>query len=223
VTEAAADFTAIIQAAGQGTRLGLGPKAFVVLEGRTLLERAVATMLSVVPRVIAAVPSADVARAERLVQGTATAVIAGGTRRPDTLRALVNAATAPWLLLHDVVHPFVTTEISLRVMAEARRAGAACPALPNREFLYGTNGMLREAPGEVVATQKPLAFRRATMLQAFEVVDRDGDRVVGRERGSHETLALVGQLVSFVPGAVANCKLTTLEDLKMARVLASRD
>jgi 2-C-methyl-D-erythritol 4-phosphate cytidylyltransferase len=36
-------------------------------------------------------------------------------------------------------------------------------------------------------------------------------------------LALVGQLVSFVPGAVANCKLTTLEDLKMARVLASRD
>ena len=34
----------IVLAAGRGERLGLGPKAWLTLGGRTLLERAVATM-----------------------------------------------------------------------------------------------------------------------------------------------------------------------------------
>jgi 2-C-methyl-D-erythritol 4-phosphate cytidylyltransferase len=221
VTKPAEDVEAIIQAAGRGTRLGLGPKAFVELGGNTLLERAVATMLTVVARVIVAVPLDGVERAERLVGGEATTIVAGGARRPDTLRALVDAATAPWLLLHDVVHPFVTSELARRVMAEGRRAGAAAPALPNREFLYATDGVHRAAPGEIMATQKPLAFRRETMLRGFEIADRSGDGVVGRERGSQETLALAGQRVSFVLGQVKNCKLTTLEDLELARLIAA--
>ena len=96
-----------------------------------------------------------------LVGGGAVRVIAGGMRRIDTLRALVGAATAPWLLLHDVVHPFVTTELSQRVIEEAHRVGAAAAALPNVDFLYGTDGTLRAAPGDVVAIQKPVAFRRS--------------------------------------------------------------
>ena len=67
VNPRAADVEAIISAAGQGTRLGLGPKAFVLLAGRTLLEHAVTTMLSVAARVTVAVPSADLAHAEHLV------------------------------------------------------------------------------------------------------------------------------------------------------------
>ncbi|HLL90948.1 MAG TPA: NTP transferase domain-containing protein, partial [Tepidisphaeraceae bacterium] len=39
-----AHVTALILGAGDGLRLGLGPKAFVQLERRTLLERAVAAV-----------------------------------------------------------------------------------------------------------------------------------------------------------------------------------
>ncbi|MGM9323268.1 NTP transferase domain-containing protein, partial [Deinococcus aquaticus] len=35
---------ALIPAAGSGTRLGLGPKAFVPVEGRTLLGRSAAAL-----------------------------------------------------------------------------------------------------------------------------------------------------------------------------------
>jgi 2-C-methyl-D-erythritol 4-phosphate cytidylyltransferase len=127
----------------------------------------VATMLTVASRVIVAVPEPECARAQRLVDGPATTVIAGGMRRPDTLRALVRAAKAPWMILHDVVHPFVTTELSHRVLAEARRVGAAAAALPIREFVYGTNGELRAAPGDVVSMRKPVAFQRADMVRGF--------------------------------------------------------
>jgi 2-C-methyl-D-erythritol 4-phosphate cytidylyltransferase len=70
---------AIVLAAGQGERLGLGPKAWLSLEGRTLLERAVATMRQVVERVIVGVAREDIERAGRLC-GPAAVVVPGVPR-----------------------------------------------------------------------------------------------------------------------------------------------
>jgi len=222
VSVPAADVEAIVPAAGQGTRLGLGPKAFVLLAGRTLLEHAVTTMLSVAERVIVAVPSADLARAEDLVGGPTVRVIAGGVRRIDTVRALVGAATSSWLLLHDVVHPFVTKELSQRVIEEAHRAGAAAAARANVEFLYGTDGSQRAAPGDVVAVQKPVAFRRADAVRGFAVADRNASGGVVPDMSALNVLALAGQSVAFVPGGTTNFKLTTSDDLELAQRLMAQ-
>ncbi len=219
MTHVATDVEAIIQAAGHGLRLGLGPKAFVVLAGRTLLERAVSPMLAVAARVIVAVPDAEVARASTLFDGSARVrVIAGGERRTETLRKLVAAATAPWLLLHDVVHPGVTPELASRVLAEARRAGAACAMLPNAEFLFGADGNARAAPGELMTMQKPVAFSRKSMLRGFAAEDRAGPV---RDLSALQILALGGQAVSFVPGHPMNHKLTNADDLEFLQRLAA--
>ena len=102
---------ALIQAAGVGTRLGLGPKAFVMLDGRTLLEHAVALFEGLVDGILVAVPATGVERARALVGRDDITIVAGGASRSDTTRRLVGAATAPWLLLHDVVHPFATRDL----------------------------------------------------------------------------------------------------------------
>jgi 2-C-methyl-D-erythritol 4-phosphate cytidylyltransferase len=221
VSVPAADVEAIVPGAGQGTRMGLGPKAFVVLAGRTLLEHAVTTMLSVAARVTVAVPSAELARADRLVGGPSVRVIAGGMRRIDTFRALVGAATSPWLLLHDVVHPFVTTELSLRVIEEARRAGAAAAALSNVDFLYRKDGTLHAAPGDVVAMQKPVAFRRADAARGLAAADRDASGGLVADLSAVDVLTLALQSIVFVPGNTMNYKLTTHDDLGLAqRIIA---
>ncbi|MCT2140327.1 2-C-methyl-D-erythritol 4-phosphate cytidylyltransferase, partial [Dietzia cinnamea] len=57
---------AVVPAAGSGVRLGAGlPKAFVELHGRTMLERAVAGLLTsgAVDDVVAVVPADRVAQA----------------------------------------------------------------------------------------------------------------------------------------------------------------
>jgi 2-C-methyl-D-erythritol 4-phosphate cytidylyltransferase len=212
----AADIEAIIPAAGQGTRLGLGPKAFVALQGRTLLEHAITTALAVAARAIVAVPAADLARAQALVGGPSIRVIAGAARRTDTVRALVDAATAQWLLLHDIVHPFVTTELAQRVIAGARRDGAAAAALPNVDYLYGIDGMLRAAPGGVVAIQKPVVFRRADVLRGFATAERNAAGNAIPDVSVLEILALAGQHVTFIAGHPMNSKLTTPDDLALA-------
>lgn len=222
MSEPAADVEAIVQAAGHGTRLGLGPKAFVVLSGRTLLEHAVSSMLAVAAKVTVAVPAADLDRAEDLVGGPSTHVITGGARRIDTLGALVGAATAPWLLLHDVVHPFVTIELAQRVLAEARRSGAAAATLSNVDFLFGMDGTLRAAPGELSAIQKPVAFQRADILRGFAVAERTRSGGLASDAGALEILALARRKVAFVPGNPMNYKLTTAEDLELAQRLTTQ-
>ena len=218
----APDVEAIIQGAGQGTRLGLGPKAFVMLAGRTLLERAVTTMRLVATRVTVAVPAADRSRAEDLVGDASTRVIAGGTRRIDTLASLVGAATAPWLLLHDVAHPFVTAELARCVLGEARRSGAAVAPLSNVDFLFGKDGMLRAQPGELLAAQKPVAFLRADALRGFTAAERTPAGYLATDAGALGILALAGRKVTFVPGHPMNGKLTTPDDFELARRLSAQ-
>ncbi len=216
IAEAAGDVEAIIQAAGQGSRLGLGPKAFVLLGERTLLERAVAVMLTVAASVTAAVPPADVARAVALAGGARVRIVAGGASRAETLRLLVAASAAPWLVLHDAVRPFVTTDLAGRVLDAARRSGAAAAALPNADFLYARDGSLQAAPNHAFAIQKPVAFARAAMLRGLAAADRNGAR---GDESALEILALASQSVAFVPGSAANLKLTTPDDLTLARRL----
>ena len=122
MTTADDDVDALVLAAGRGERLGLGPKAWLVLGGRTLLERAVATMRAVSTRVIVGVSPSDVARAAAAV-GADTTVLPGGTSRRETMAAAFRAGRAPVVLVHDVAHPFVTPALAREVIALARRGG----------------------------------------------------------------------------------------------------
>ncbi|MGD9945559.1 MAG: 2-C-methyl-D-erythritol 4-phosphate cytidylyltransferase [Burkholderiaceae bacterium] len=230
---------ALVQAGGQGTRLGLGPKAFLQLDGCTLLERAVATMRAAAGRVTVAVPAAELERASRLL-GSSAQLIAGGARRSETLRRLVEASHRPWLLLHDVVHPFVDAELSQRVLDKARRSGAAAAGLPNTEFLFDARGRVRAAPGKLFAMQKPVAFRRADMLRGLALQAEAELRVrarphigakakagtdtgAGPDPSALQILALAGQPVSFVRGHPIHHKLTNADDWAYLQRLAREE
>jgi 2-C-methyl-D-erythritol 4-phosphate cytidylyltransferase len=210
------DVEAIITAAGRGERMHRGPKAFVRLGATTLLERAVAAMQPFVARTIVAVPPDRVDATERLVGSATVRVVAGGARRTDSARALVGAATARWLLLHDVVHPFVTADLVQRVLDEARRTGAAAAARRNVDFLYALDGAPVAAPNTCVAIQKPVAFSREHALAGFRIVDERG---ITGDLSIVEIVALAGQPMAFVAGPGVNFKLTPADDLEFAQRL----
>lgn len=207
-----------MQAAGQGMRLGLGPKAFLLLGERTLLERAVTTLLAVAARVIVAVPGTDMVRARQLVPNQRVSFIAGGDRRATTLRLLVRAARAPRLILHDVVHPLASVALAERVIEAARRGGAAAPAVAIADFLHASDGTVRARPNELVAIQKPIVFPRAAALRGFDAEDRRGGLA---DPSVLEVLALAGQATEFIAGDVVNAKLTTPEDHVLMRALVA--
>ncbi len=215
---------ALIQAAGDGSRLGLGPKAFVSLAGRTLLEHAIGIFHGIADSVIAAVPAGEMARAQALAGGHGVAMIAGGSSRSDTTRRLVAASTAPWLLLHDVVHPFATPDLVSAVLAAARAHGAAAPGVPNTEFLYGRDGVLRYAPGALLVGQKPVGFSRQAVEGAYAALDAaKGLAPPAGDPSLLDVLARAGIRTKFVAGSARNIKITGPADLAFAEALLASE
>lgn len=211
---------ALIQAAGSGVRLGLGPKAFVRLDDCTLLERAVRLAKRVAASTIVAVPGSEIERATALVGAEGVLIIPGCSSRSETTRRLIAEATAPWLLLHDVVHPFVDLDLVERLLSEAVRSGAAAPGLPNSEFLYDRSGALLHAPGDVLIGQKPVVFSREAVLAGYASSPAsDGSS----DPSLLDILERGGVRTSFVPGRSTNIKITTEDDLRLAKALIERE
>jgi 2-C-methyl-D-erythritol 4-phosphate cytidylyltransferase len=212
VSERAVD--AIVLAAGQGHRLGLGPKAWLELEGRTLLERAVATMRLVADRVFVGVAAADVSRARALC-GAETEVVTGGASHRATMLAALHAGRSPLMLVHDVAHPFVTPALAREVIEAARGSGAAVAAVVATSSAYqrapGAAPVRIAAAGDVWLVRRPFVFRRADFLR--------GLALGGDHEGLSVILARVGVSTGLVPSPSWNIKVTTADDWAMAQAL----
>jgi 2-C-methyl-D-erythritol 4-phosphate cytidylyltransferase len=207
---------ALVLAAGRGERLGLGPKAMLVLGGRTLLERAIQVMQSVAERVIVGVPEEYV---EELSagRGEGVLVMAGGKTRMETLLHLFEASTAPLLVQHDIVHPFVTPRLARDVVAAAARTGAAMAAAPAAAHVYRGEARLAErivTADALWLARKPLAFARHALARAL---DRGLPPSV--DAGTVELLLSAQQPVDIVPVEPWNLKITTRGDWKLAQAL----
>ncbi|MFI5411599.1 2-C-methyl-D-erythritol 4-phosphate cytidylyltransferase [Kaistia sp. UC242_56] len=209
---------ALIQAAGSGSRLGLGPKAFVRLDGETLLERSVALFRDLVESIVIAVPAADLSRARSLVSGPGVSLIAGGATRSETTRKLIGEATAPWLILHDVVHPFVTVASVSLLIEAAKTQGAAAPGIVNTEYLYRLDGEIMHAPGGVLIGQKPIVFSAEAVRQAYSTLDAAD---VSQDPSLLEVLEVAGIRTTFVEGSPRNIKITSPADLELAEAMVA--
>jgi 2-C-methyl-D-erythritol 4-phosphate cytidylyltransferase len=205
--------TALVLAAGAGVRLGLGPKAFLCLAPReTLLERAVLAVAPYASQIVVGVPPDDEARARALLDGLAhgraCVVCAGGA-------TLLERATRPLVLLHEVARPFVPAELFGHVLAAAAADGAASLYLPietrDSVALIDADGRLG-APlsrGKVVTLQTPHAYRRDLLLDAQRQAIAKG----WSEEGTAAVVQRAGHPVKLVPGSPANVKLTYPADL----------
>jgi len=214
-----------------GTRLGeTRPKAFVELDGRTLLRRSVDAALAsgVIDRVVVMVPPELVAQTRADLPEVL--VVAGGAERSDSVRAGLAAVDADLVLVHDAARALTPPELFARVVG-ALRAGAAAvvPGLPVADTLKrvglqtaGTETAGPETAGpetvlgtvdraELRAIQTPQGFDAATLRRAHA-----GGGDATDDAGLVEAL---GVDVQVVPGEALAFKITTPFDLRIARLL----
>jgi 2-C-methyl-D-erythritol 4-phosphate cytidylyltransferase len=208
------DIDAIVLAAGRGSRLGLGSKAWLTLGGRTLLERAVATMRAVAGGVTVGVAADDLERA-RAQCGDRAVVVSGGATHRETMVAAFGAGHASLVVVHDVAHPFVTLALAHEVIEAARRRGAAVAAVRAAASAYrwapGSVPRRVGKGGEIWTLRRPLVFRRADFLRCLaEVVS---------EESISDLLERVGVSIELVPTPSWNINVTTPDDWALARAI----
>ncbi len=208
------DTAALIPAAGMGTRLGLGPKAFLKINGKTLLRIVVEKLSRCVPRIIAAVPPGFVGQGEEEV-GNIAEVIEGGASRQETIFKLLNQCSEDIVLTHDVTRPFASLSLMNAVICAARASGAAIGGIPSQiPIMLCENGSGFEIVSKerFMIPQSPQAFRREILTQAYQYA-------LSRNIETQTTLEIVemiGKAITIVPGEEKNIKITTPFDWAIA-------
>jgi 2-C-methyl-D-erythritol 4-phosphate cytidylyltransferase len=224
--------SAIIVAAGSGSRLGRGePKAFVPLGGRAMLAWSIATVahLADVAELIVTVPAGMEATARREATAAGLAIpvkiAPGGAERQDSVRIALalTSAESEMVVIHDAARPLASAELFMRCLDAAARAGGAIAATPVADTLK------RVRDGEIVETvpraglwqaQTPQAFRRTLLVEAHRRAERERIAVTD----DADLVERAGGTVEVVESDGPNLKITTASDLAMAEsIIAARN
>lgn len=209
---------AILLAAGGSTRAG-EDKLIADLDGRPLVRWA-ADALAAEPRVerILVIERKSAHVAGEALQGLRKPFFLwpGGATRADSVReALRVSVGADAVLVHDAARPFVDANTIARVLDAFERYGAAAAGLPLADTIRRSQD---EWAGETIGReglwvmQTPQAFGREDLLRAYAAPGSPPDCAAAA--------VAAGIRVRLVRGHPMNFKVTTPEDLELARVVA---
>ena len=217
----------LLLAAGRGERLAHeGPKAFLELDGTTLLLRSVdaAGGASLVDEIVVAVPDGSVERARgELSSFPNVEIVIGGPTRQASARAALDAASdAQALLVHDAARALAPPSLFDACLRELDECDACVPALPLSDTVkeVSSDHVVRTLDrSALVAVQTPQAFRADVYRRAHGAADADG--FVGTDDAA--LVERLGIAVRIIPGDDRNVKITTAHDVAIAEALLRVD
>ncbi|MEX0601965.1 MAG: 2-C-methyl-D-erythritol 4-phosphate cytidylyltransferase [Bacteroidota bacterium] len=224
--------TAVVPAAGTGTRIGgKVPKQFLLLAGKPVLVHTLERFerCADVDQVCLAVPPSAVAETESMVSRyrlhKVRTIVAGGAKRQDSVANALRGLTfgeKDIILVHDAVRPFIEPKSISEVIRAAREYNAAVVAVQPKDTVRRANGsgffdttIDRSA---LWLIQTPQAFTAPVLLKAFERAAKD-------RFTSTDEAGLVERLnvnIRIVHGSYDNIKITTPEDLELGLLILQR-
>ena len=229
--------TAIFPAAGKGKRMQAGMnKVLVELEGMPILVRTLArfSRCQAVDRLVVVVAAHEVDFVTDMLTGADREsglkpwqVTAGGSERQysvwNGIQAVQGAADDDIILVHDAARPLVSEKTILETIRVAEAKGAAIAAVPAKNTIKLCN-----AAGEVVETpdrsrlwevQTPQGFRRDILVRANQ--QAMAESFLGTDDAS--LVERLGQKVFIVESDYRNIKLTTPEDMVIAKAFLAAE
>jgi 2-C-methyl-D-erythritol 4-phosphate cytidylyltransferase len=226
--------TAVIPAAGSGMRMGLEEaKQYLEIDGKPLLVHTLRTFQEchAVDSIIIVVPEKDVdyclhQMVPRYQLSKVYKVISGGERRQDSVRNGIEAVadSCRWVLIHDGVRPFVSTELIEKVIKAARRYRAVITGLPVTETIkrVDSNANVLETieRNDLWLIQTPQIFGREDIHLAHQEALKRGWTEATDDAFLVEKMGISAKIIE---GEERNIKITTSHDLQVARFLLSTE
>ena len=219
----------IVTAGGSGTRMGTDrPKQFLELGGKAILQLTIERFLEAEPElaVVVVLPKDHISSwkfycYERRFECPQTLVCGGITRFHSVKNALEKVPGGALVAIHDGVRPLLSAALVRRLFEEAEAKGSAVPVTPCVETMKllepGTLALCGKAPdrARLFGVQTPQIFHsetiKAAFLQPFDPDFTDESSV----------MEAAGKEVFFTPGERTNIKITTPDDLLLAKAILS--
>lgn len=220
---------AIILAAGESKRLSCKQKKpYLLINKKPVavysLEKFDASAL--IKEIILVVSREDIKDAGRLLKKhnlkTDIKIVAGGKKRSDSSYQGLSAVSEDinYVIIHDAARPFFNKASIKKLLYQLKTCQGAILAV-------AATSTIKEVKGNLLVkntlkrnclyeAQTPQAFRKKDILKAFRKL-RAGKKLVTDDA---QLIELSGGRVKVVKGDYGNFKITTPEDLKLARLKA---
>lgn len=205
--------SALIPAAGLGTRLGLGPKCLLRIGQHSLLDILIRMLKPLVDEILVAVPG-DYVKTLKAGMGNKVMITAGGDTRQASIDGLLDACSGEIVLIQDVARPFASSTLCSRVMEAATEYGAAGafldPTVPVGHLEDGVvaSYQLRQNAG---IFQAPQAYTREVLMTARQ------HTAAQQFQSTAQMVIDAGYALRAIPGEFENIKITTTLDWLIAQ------
>lgn len=215
-------FYGIFVAGGSGSRMGGDiPKQFMRIGGKTILQHTIEKFVEAVPEieVITVLPAAHMEAWKEICTGGSMTrpqiLVAGGiTRFHSVKNALARVPDGAVVAIHDGVRPMASVALVRGMLDRMDSCRALVPVIPVVDTLRNREpGNPAPDRDGLVAVQTPQFFLseeiKAAYGQPYDTGFTDDSSVAEK----------AGIPVSFFPGEKYNFKITTPEDLDVARLI----
>jgi len=222
----------VIMAAGSGTRMGAQmPKQFLELDGKAILQRTIEVFIEACPgiSVITVLPQDHIAYwreycLDRNFICPQILVHGGITRFHSVRNALEKVPEGALVAVHDGVRPLISPGLVREMFSKAENVPALIPVVPcvdTMKVLEMKDGELVTIPGAVAdrsvlfGAQTPQIFHSEVLKDAYSMAYDTSFT------DDASVLEKYGKSLSYHIGERLNIKITTQDDLLLARAVLS--
>ena len=221
--------TAIIVAAGSGTRFGSEiPKQFIEIDGKPLIFHTLEKFekCSAIDSIVLVISADEVGRFQssrfRSAIKKLSVIVAGGSSRAESVRNGLDGVDSSTnvVVVHDGARPLVTVSEIEACVLKANETGAACLVA------LVTDTIKTVANGDIAATLDRDKLRRALTPQAFRLdVLRSAftDADLSNVTDECYLVEKLGHPIACVEGNGRNIKVTTQDDMLIVEAMLKRD
>ena len=222
------DISVIVVAAGRGERFGGENKIFAKIDEQPLLLKATQLFChrEDVCETILAVSKTDMdevkAKYGPNLGFMGVRLVEGGATRCDSVRCGLAAvrADAKFVAVHDAARVCVAEAWIDAIFTAARGAEGIVPVTPVTQTLkrVSADGVIEEtvSRASLVMAQTPQVFRRDVIVGAYEKLSPEDAAAMTDDA---QVVAQAGHAVMTTPGDARNIKITTKDDLALAKVI----
>lgn len=227
--------TAIVLAAGQGKRMNSNiQKQYLLINEKPVLYYSLKAFEdSFIDDIVLVVGNDEIEYCKKEIVENygfkkVKAIVAGGKERYHSVANGLYAINweCDYVFVHDGARPFVNNDILLRAYETVKMSQAAIVGMPVKDTIKisDENGYVSQTPNRayVWQIQTPQAFAKDVILKSYEKL-LENENVMLEQGISITDDAMVVEYftnlkVKLVEGSYKNIKITTPEDLEIAKI-----
>ena len=224
--------TAIVLAAGQGKRMGTKTqKQYLEINGKPVLYYSLSAFeqSSLIDEIVLVVGQGQETYCREQILDPygikkVAAIVEGGAERYHSVWKGLQKVTGGYVFIHDGARPFITEEILDRVYKEVQECKACVVGMTVKDTIKvaDANEFVETTPerSKVWLIQTPQVFEAGLVKEAYAKIMEQKQTNVTDDAMVVEQM--LGNKVKLVKGSYENIKITTPEDLEIAKIFVRK-